>query len=74
MSEVSACPHCDSTNWNPRNAKPGGNLPNSNHDYWCQDCKRGFSQLLTRPSKGHNGVSARRMLQSLGVDPEEAME
>jgi len=48
MSEVSACPHCDSTNWNPRNAKPVGNLPNSNHDYWCQDCKRGFSQLLTR--------------------------
>jgi len=73
---TSACPHCDSTNWNTRTNKAQGRRAKSEHPYYCEDCRRGFDSPLERPIKPATGggMTAEDVLRGIGVDPEEAME
>ena len=73
---TTACPNCDSTNWNTRNNKAQGRPPKSDDPYYCEDCQRGFAEPIERPVKAATGggMTAADVLRGIGVDPEVAMD
>ncbi len=64
MSEIKACPYCDSTNLYQRQGQSKGDSCRlDNNQYRCNDCRQSFDNPDTRERKHNGGPSADAVLK-----------